>query len=228
MINLIINIFYPSARSTWLAIAVTTALILSACQPQVVSISSGASAFGEDQLQNPETVPLAQESSSDQSPVTTFPKRPRYSPGQLVDYTAQPGDTLPFLAVRFNTTVEGILEANPFIPQSATTMPPGMPMQIPIYYLPLWGSPYQMIPDSLFVNGPSQVNFNTREFVAQNPGWLKNYKSFAGRANRSGAEIVDLVARNYSVSPLLLLALLEYQSEALSQPVMSTVQLPSV
>ena len=222
MINLIINIFYPSARSTWLAIAVSTALILSACQPQVVSISSGASAFGEDQLQNPETVSFAQESSSDQSPVTTFPKRPRYSPGQLVDYTAQPGDTLPFLAVRFNTTVEGILEANPFIPQSATTMPPGMPMQIPIYYLPLWGSPYQMIPDSLFVNGPNQVNFNTKEFVAQNPGWLKNYKSFAGRANRSGAEIVDLVARNYSVSPLLLLALLEYQAEALSQPIMST------
>ena len=123
MINLISNIIYPPTRSSWLGIAVTTALILSACQPQVASISSGASAFGEDQLQNPETVPLDQESSSDQSPVITFPKRPRYSPGQLVDYTAQPGDTLPLLAVRFNTTVEGILEANPFIPKSATTMP---------------------------------------------------------------------------------------------------------
>ena len=90
-------------------------------------------------------------------------------PGELVDYTAQTGDTLPGLAVRFNTTVAEILAANPFIPPDATTMPPGMPMKIPIYYLPLWGSPYQIIPDSLFVNGPAQVGFDTEAFVAASP-----------------------------------------------------------
>src|SRR5688572_29380166 len=61
--------------------------------------------------------------------------RPEYSPGELVDYTAQNGDTLAALAARFNTTVEEIMEANPIIPLDATTMPPGMPMKIPIYYL---------------------------------------------------------------------------------------------
>ena len=35
-------------------------------------------------------------------------ERPLYAPGELVDYTAQAGDTLPVLAVRFNTTVEEI------------------------------------------------------------------------------------------------------------------------
>src|SRR5512140_1478967 len=30
--------------------------------------------------------------------------RPNYAPGELVDYTAQSGDTLPALARRFNTT----------------------------------------------------------------------------------------------------------------------------
>ena len=148
----------------------------------------------------------------------SFPERPVYAPGELVDYLAQAGDTLPALAVRFNTSVEEIRAANPIIPQTATTMPPGMPMKIPIYYLPFWGSPYQIIPDSLFVNGPAQVGFNTAEFIAAQPGWLSSYTAYAADANRSAAEIVDLVARNYSVSPRLLLALLEYQSGALTQP----------
>lgn len=144
--------------------------------------------------------------------------RPAYDPGELVEYTAQNGDTLSALAARFNTTVGEILEANPIIPREATTMPPGMPMKIPIYYLPLWGTDYRSIPDSAFVNGPAQVGFSTSAFVASSSGWLKNYGTYAGGQNRNGAEIVEYVATNYSISPRLLLAVLEYQSGALTQP----------
>lgn len=151
-------------------------------------------------------------------PTPPYPERPRYAPGELVDYVAQAGDTLPYLAQRFNTTTADILEANSFIPSTATTMPPGMPMKIPIYYMPLWGSPYRIIPDSHFVNSPVQVGFDTAAFVAKKPGWLKYYENYVSDANRSGAEIVDYVAHTYSVSPRLLLALLEYQAGALSQP----------
>jgi LasA protease len=147
-----------------------------------------------------------------------FTPRPPYDPGQLVDYTAQTGDTLPALAARFNTSVNEILAANPFIPADATTMPPGMPMQIPIYYLPFWGTPYQIIPDSLFVNGPAAIGFNTEEFVASFPGWLNRYETYVSGSNRNGAQVVELIATNYSVSPRLLLALLEHQSGALTNP----------
>lgn len=143
--------------------------------------------------------------------------RPSYDPGELVDYTAQNGDTLPALAARFNTTVAEILEANPIIPRDATTMPPGLPMQIPIYYLPLWGTDYQSIPDHAFVNGPAHVGFSTSAFVAASSGWLKNYRAYAGGKNRTGAEIIDYIAQNYSISPRLLLAIIEYQSGALTQ-----------
>ena len=143
--------------------------------------------------------------------------RPEYNPGELVDYTAQSGDTIPALAARFNTTIAEIFEANPIIPRDATTMPPGLPMKIPIYYLPLWGTDYQSIPDSAFVNGPAQVGFNTSAFLASTSGWLKSYRAYAGGKNRTGAEMVDYVATNYSISPRLLLALLEYQSGALTQ-----------
>src|ERR1041385_646072 len=117
--------------------------------------------------------------------------RPHYSPGQLVDYTAQDGDTLIALAARFNTTIEQILQANPVIPKDATTMPPGFPMKIPIYYVPLWGTAFQSIPDQAFVDGPAQIGFSTTAFVASTNGWLKNYRAYAGDANRSGAELVD-------------------------------------
>ena len=149
--------------------------------------------------------------------VTPVLARPIYSPGELVDYTAQTGDTLPALAAHFNTTVAEILRANDFIPESATTMPPGMPMKIPIYYAPFWGSSFQIIPDSLFVNGPAQLNFDTSAFIAGKPGWLNGYIEYAFGDNRSTAQIVDYVAQQFSVSPRLLLALLEYQAGGLTQ-----------
>jgi murein DD-endopeptidase MepM/ murein hydrolase activator NlpD len=144
--------------------------------------------------------------------------RPEYSPGELVDYTAQDGDTLPALAERFNTTVDEIMEANPVIPREATTMPPGFPMKIPIYYLPLWGTAYQSIPDHAFINGPAQIGFSTSAFVASTNGWLKDYRIYSGGQIRTGAEAVNYVAVNYSISPRLLLAILEYQAGALTRP----------
>jgi hypothetical protein len=183
-----------------MTLLVAASLMLSAC-------GSSASAGGLSFPEATEAVPQA----------PTWKGRPEFAPGELVDYSAQPGDTIPALASHFNTTVEEIYEANPFIPRDATSMPPGMPMKIPVYYLPLWGSPFQIIPDHAFVYGPSLVGFNTAAFVASQPGWINDVYSWAGRDNRNGPEIVDYVAVNYSINPRLLLALLEYQAGALSR-----------
>jgi murein DD-endopeptidase MepM/ murein hydrolase activator NlpD len=195
------------------AVTLLCTLLASACQPQAGSLPA-------TQAAPPAAAEAALAVTPPATPTLPYPSRPRYAPGELVDYTAQTGDTLPFLARRFNTSVAEILEANPFIPPSATTMPPGMPMKMPIYYLPLWGSPYQIIPDSLFANGPAQVGFDTFQFVAAHPGWLKDYSDYVADKQRTGAEIVDYVAHYWSISPRLLLALLEYQAGALSQPVL--------
>jgi len=192
-----------------LLLALAALVALSGCVPQAGSLAVGpavAPAIGE--------TPLPQDAVSVPEP---FPTRPIYQPGELVDYVAQAGDTLPVLAVRFNTTVAQILEANAFIPATATTMPPGMPMQIPIFYLPFWGPPDKILPDSQFINGPAQVGFDTTAFVDSHPGWLKGYQGYVSGANRSGAQIIDLIAQKYSISPRLLLALLEFQAGALSR-----------
>jgi murein DD-endopeptidase MepM/ murein hydrolase activator NlpD len=150
--------------------------------------------------------------------ITPFPTRPAYGPGELVDYTAQTGDTLEALAARFNTTVEEIREANDFIPQDATTMPPGMPMKIPIYHRPLWGTPYQILPDAAFVNGPDVSSFNTQAFIVQHQGWYSRYSAWAFDGTRNAGEIVDYVGINYSISPKILLALLDYLGGAFTDP----------
>jgi len=147
---------------------------------------------------------------------TPLPVRKSFKPGELVDYIAQTGDTLPALALRFNTSVAEILTANPQIPLDATTMPPGMPMKIPIYFLALWASPFKIIPDQAFVDGPSSSGFNTAAYVESQPGWLKDYRVYSGGQWRTGAQVVDYVAQNYSISPRLLMAILEYQAHALS------------
>ncbi len=188
--------------------AITTSLFL------IVSCSTSASAPNANATSGSD--PSNDTSIVAVSP-TPLPTRTTYTPGELVSYTAQTGDTLPALALRFNTTVDEILLANPQIPQDATTMPPGMPMKIPIYYLALWASPFQIIPDHAFVDGPTNTGFNAAAFVESQPGWLKDYRIYAGSKWRSGAEMVEYVASNYSVSPRLLLAILEYQTGALTQ-----------
>jgi murein DD-endopeptidase MepM/ murein hydrolase activator NlpD len=145
------------------------------------------------------------------------PARPVYKPGELVDYTAQSGDTLPALALRFNTTVKEIRAANTFIPPDATTMPPGMPMKIPIYYQPLWSNSYPILPDAHFVNGPAGRDFDPVAYVRASSGWLKNYTTYVLDRDRDGGEVVAYVSTNYSISPRFLLALLEERLGALSQ-----------
>jgi LasA protease len=196
----------PKTSQRIFIMAVVFIFFLSSCNLRVTYPSANPTAPSPEAISVP---PVAQ---------TPLPTRKPYKPGELVDYTAQSGDTLPALAARFNTSVDEIFQANPQIPRDATTMPPSMPMKIPIYFLPLWASPFQIIPDHAFVNGPTMIGFNTSAYIESQPGWLKRYRVYASGKWRSGAEMVDFVAINYSVNPRLLLALLEYQGGALTQP----------
>ncbi|NIS78801.1 MAG: LysM peptidoglycan-binding domain-containing protein [Anaerolineales bacterium] len=149
---------------------------------------------------------------------TPLPDRTRHPPGELFEYSAQSGDTLPALAAHFNTSVEEILAANPDLPGSVTTLPPGYPMLIPMYYVPLLGSPFHILPDSEVIYGPSASEFDFSKEIRQRPGFLAGLSDFAYQKQRPAWEVVEVIARNYSVNPRLLLALMEYQTQALSQP----------
>ena len=149
---------------------------------------------------------------------TPFDTRPVYPPGTLVDYVAQSGDNLDLLSLRFGTTPSEILFSNPEIPKNVTTLPPGFPMKMPIYYIPFWGTSYQIIPDAAFVYGPDLLDFDLRVFLDSTNGWFKNYGAFIQEKYRNAAGIIKYYAENYSINPKLLLALVEYQTGALSNP----------
>lgn len=68
-----------------------------------------------------------------------------------------------------------------------------------------------LIPDSEFVFGPTAIYFNTRTYIEAFPGYLKNHIEKVDGIERDGPEIIELIARRYSVHPRLILALLEWK-----------------
>ena len=181
-----------------------TSIVLSACGNAPTSgliLESGEATTQSDATLDLETTP-----------------RPAYAPGTLVEYFAQTGDTVGALAGRFNTSAAEIMAANPIIPVNVTTLPAGLPMEIPIYYRAFWGSQYLIIPDGHFPNGPYQRDFASQEFIESHEGWLSNYSGTAAKEVLNAGAMVDLVATNFSISPRVLLALLEERAEGLSDP----------
>ncbi len=152
------------------------------------------------------------------APVSPYPTRSPFAPGEIIQYEAQDGDTLPAVAAHFHTTVEEILAANPGIPPEATTLPTGFPLQVPAYYVPLTGPPYNILPSSEFVYSPSAADFDIRQAILKHPGFLQSLSSYAYEVQRPAWGVVQAVAENYSLHPRLLLTLLEFQSQALSNP----------
>ncbi len=149
---------------------------------------------------------------------TPIPTRAPLPQGTLVDYTVQPGDSLTALAARFHTTAEAIRAANPDTPLGLTTLSPGLRLRMPYYYMPTWSSAFKILPDALFVYSPAVPDMDLEAFVARYPGWLKDYRGYAADQERTGVDMLQHVALNYSISPYVLLALLEYQAGALSRP----------
>jgi murein DD-endopeptidase MepM/ murein hydrolase activator NlpD len=149
---------------------------------------------------------------------TPLPTRGAHPPGELVAYQAFSGDTLEALAARFNTSVEEIRESNPQLPAMVTTLPPGYSLQIPAYYLPLTGTPFQILPDSEFINGPTAIGFDVEDELRSRPGYLSDTSDYAYRLERPAWEVVQIIADNYSIHPRLLLTLLEHMSHAMTNP----------
>lgn len=147
---------------------------------------------------------------------TPLPTRAPFAVGHTLPYITQTGDTVFAVAAHFNTTPEEILAMNPGV-SPTQTLASGQALTIPAYWFPLGGSPYQIIPDSEFVYGPSTIGFDIDAFVQSQPGYLRELSGFVGERHRTSGQTVLYVAQQYSVNPRLLLALMEWRSGALSR-----------
>jgi hypothetical protein len=124
-------------------------------------------------------------------------------------YAAQSGDTLNVVASHFGVIPEEISSPRD-LPESGI-IPPGQYLVIPIND----GNREQrglILPDSAVINSPCAQDFNIAEFVNNAGGYLSNFSQLVAGERISGAAVVQRVADNQSVSPLLLLAFIEYRS----------------
>lgn len=131
-------------------------------------------------------------------------------------YTVQAGDTLGTIALRYGVTVEELLALNPQL-ANPDALEVGQTINTPGGGLPV-GPDMKLIPDSELVYGPTAADFSITSVVKYSPGFLRAYSEEVDGEVMTGVEIIHFVAKSYSVNPRLLLALLEYRGEWLTNP----------
>lgn len=150
--------------------------------------------------------------------LTPTPDAPHQIPSIRVEpetYSVQAGDTLGQIADAFGLSVEEIVRTNKLV--SADVLEIGQVLDIPVPTPEERGSGFKLIPDSEHVYGPFSAYFDLDGFVKNHGGYLAQYREKINEEKLTGAEIVLRVSQNYSVNPRLLLAVLEYQSQWLTQ-----------
>ena len=150
--------------------------------------------------------------------LTPTPNAPRVLPtprAQRERYAVRAGDTLGTLARRFRVSPKDIIAANHL--QNPNLLSVGQTLIIPAPHPVGDAPPFKILPDSELVNGPYAGLFSVQDFVARRGGFLRSYRETVNGETLTGAEIVERIAQNYSVSPRTLLAMLEYRGHWLSQ-----------
>ncbi len=193
---------------------ISLALVLSAC---------GQPASSKPSTPRPQVTGITLKPTL-QVVMTPLPVRrntPTPDPTRVVDdrgtelYIVQDGDSFAGIAAEFGTTPEEIAQTN-----GLTTLDmihPGDPLNVPLK-IERVGPGAKLIPDAELVYGPSTIDFDIAAFIDRTPGYLRNYTEEVDGVTLTGAQIVQRVAQEFSVNPRLLLALLEYRSQWLSNP----------
>jgi LasA protease len=149
------------------------------------------------------------------TPIVPTPNPTRAGREQGGLYSVQPGDTLGTIATLYGVTIEDLLAINTLSDPNALEV--GQLIKVPTTTT-LFGPDFKLIPDSELVYGPTAAAFSITAEVKFRQGFLKAYSELVDDETMSGVEIIDYIARAYSVNPRLLLALLEYRGHWLTDP----------
>ena len=164
----------------------------------------------------------ATETPSAPEPVVspTFPATPTHESDEeptTIVYMAQPGDTLRTLAIRFGVVPPDIVSPEGPIDDENALINVDQLLLIP-RRLAATGPADRLIPDSEFVFSPNAVDFDPNGVAVRQGGFLLRYQEALGGLWRSGPEVVALAARDNSVNPRILMAVLEYVAGWVTDP----------
>lgn len=194
------------------------AAVLTGCvrnQPDVIIITATFLPQGEAPSEaQPTTAPM--EATLAANAVVTNPTPNPTRPGAeqaTTQYVVQPGDNLTMIAVRFGTTLETLMSLNNIV--NADQLEVGQVLRLPAP--PSDYSPdFKILPDSRLVFGPGSGQFDIAGFIAQQSGYIRTATDKIDNIDYPAAEIIERVTQEYSVSPQVLLALVEHKGGWLS------------
>jgi hypothetical protein len=121
------------------------------------------------------------------------------------------------VALRFGVLPSDIIVSDGLLPAENELIAPEQILFVPRRLGPT-GPADELIPDSELVYSPHAVDFDIHAFVESQGGYLGEYEEIVTKRAVSGAEVVALAARDHSVNPRLLLALIEYHSGWVTSP----------
>ena len=160
------------------------------------------------------------------TPTSQPTETPEPTPTQgpiFTEYRVRSGDTLGAISARFNMSVEELMKINGLT--NPNSLQVGQVLKIPTFVEKV-GPETKFLPDSEVVYGPAYKNFNVNTFIANYPdSYLATYSEYVEGKNRTGAEIIQLVAERFSVGPRVLLALMELQSGGVTSSRLGGVQI---
>lgn len=129
--------------------------------------------------------------------------------GERYRYLTLVGDTLDAVARRFAVDPDQISSPQPLL--GGGLLAPGQELLIP-NQLGVYQERSVLLPDSEIIYSPSARDFDLSQYIDGAGGHLSRYEEMVKGEQLSGAEIVTKVARENSINPRLLLAVLEYRS----------------
>jgi murein DD-endopeptidase MepM/ murein hydrolase activator NlpD len=174
----------------------------------------------------PLTIPIPTRHSnqffSSPTPDQPHPLPPRDSNTQ---YVVQPGDTLGSIAQAHGISLETLMQSNGV--NESSILLAGAVLNIPaISTDAATGSGFKIIPDSELIYGPAAIAFDVEAYLKTRNGYLSNYVQDVNGEYLSAAQIIMRIAENYSVNPRLLIALIEYRSGWVTNPLPENIDYP--
>ncbi len=165
----------------------------------------------------PRVLPLIDDPETP-SPVSSTQSTPTLPPintgGPMISYKTQGGDTLGILVKRFGVELNEIISGeNINLPEPNVLLPPGTLLLIP-NHLPAAISPGELtIPDSEVVFAKTALDFNIADYIAEQNGYLASYRQYLKTYGwTTGAQGVEHTSVDNSLSPRMVLAIIEYES----------------
>lgn len=169
----------------------------------------------------PSPAPTATVTPAAPEPVVspTFPSTPTSGagPSETILYQAQPGDTLRTLAIRFGVLPSEITSPGALIESENALLDVDQLLLIP-RRLEDTGPTLRLIPDSEFVYSQGATDFDPEQVALRYGGFFARYREQIYGEWHTGPEVLALAARDNSVNPRLLLAMLEYTSGWVTNP----------